>query len=1528
MAVQFFPLPRRFPAPQLLLLTLLLLAPPPRFMGLWEESRCQPHSPGSKTILHRHVSHGPIISVLMQIRSCGRNPVQLCTSSAAKREASSPAPERRWRRRRMGLVLAAAVSPPGSGGQGGGAAAGAAALAGSTISTSLPGVDKGSLLMRPSFDASLDWASNVTAKGVGGCTLAKDAASPAFMPRRCPKPRRPVGIEEARKLGWKFAPLLHQHSLDWSRLSDPGAWLASAVLVDPVTYTTTDLKTYLGNRHRAQRAKTEKAAAEAAAAAATAAAAASGGSDAQARDSEAAAAKATAAAAEAAAADPYWRIHEAYDTHNFFATRLVRRRYVSAPPQGPAAASPGPAGPHGRETQQHEQQPPQPELAEARSMSDSDHPSGLRHPGGQQRPHPPPQQQQRREPQAGAGRRMMEGAGSGARSQQDQQQHHQHHQQRRRQHQEVEMEVEVEMEELGFEGGEVAPGAGGGGEGGGSSTAAGGRQEEQEGPYWPRFEVLQCFYLLPSYPPAPYPTRNPGSPADDPGPFTAGWEAASEEPTYAYVYTFWFFYPFNGCSNQLMATRFAGRHQAAEYFLCPLGVHEGDCSFEPDPDTGQLRPRVYSGLHSHANSPHTSNLNVYAKVNFKQLLNFDGIYVADRFAAGGPLFVPSAANTRWLPFPQEMGKEGEGVPPEDFRPGGALAWTAYLGNWGVPLTSPNFSITCLTHNLSLAGPCDPRNPPVFILDRLLGGVGARPLDVTWTPVLSPKRVAPELAEPISGPLVRRAAAYSWERELPAPLWDAREPLPGLGGLSLATLARDTSSLACPLAEDVHRTSAWGPAGHYLGNDPRVAHRLRLFVAAATAAIVAAAALSALVVKCMPLILAPHQRPPHHQHHHHGCADQRYGGYGDGRYWHEQYEGSRGRLAAAAGAAPHLPSRVRLSHDGTAAKLLRQGTSTVGPSADPQAAVARFSEDGSGGSGGGAAGTAVPAHRRCSEEQPLLAATASSRSRREGEGADDGADDDDDGDKPRRTAWRGWGSFAFRTAAACPAVKLLPLLAWRGCLAACRCFCGALCYPCRFCLRGKAGADVSGSSSGGGGGPGGGGGSSSSARRRRRRGLGPYLLGCATQPERRLLWLSLGIMAYSLGLIMSVQGLLETLHALRNLLLRGLWAIAGLEGVFVALLAAGGVIELGLMVAAVSLGPKAPLIAAKGSGPANGLPSTAAGAAGSSAAATAAAKVPWRTLALLAAVGYMEVAASLHLLGFGLALWVGVLGASEGCSAAVQGLYRIISFSPDVCLDLSMIGVPGPSSVTSWISSGGLCPPDLYIVYPRGSQKLRAPSPHLTSPHLTSPHLTSPRLTSPHLTSPHFTSPHLTSPLTSPHPSPHLTPHLTSPHLTSPHLTSLRFTSPDPARIQMWRRPDADVQCVAAAAAIGAPPTTTPDMRCYCRYRRTITTTTMAIIINIIIIIISSIISSITSHDIPSQMAMVWLAEARGALGWLAAVLVVVVLWWFWKWVRWGRQLGCCRRPVAPQCRLGVQFVFHDVLREEFVFRCALVLLAE
>ncbi|KXZ43458.1 hypothetical protein GPECTOR_90g545 [Gonium pectorale] len=662
----------------------------------------------------------------------------------------------------------------------------------------------------------------------------------------------------------------------------------------------------------------------------------------------------------------------------------------------------------------------------------------------------------------------------------------------------------------------------------------------------------------------------------------------------------------------------------------------GECAFAPDPDVHFRRPLVYAGLHSHANSPHTSPLNI----NFKQLLNFDGIYVADRFAAGGPVFVPRPNNTAWLPFAHEMHTA------EAEQPGIAatLAWAAYKGNWGVPLSSPNFSISCLSANLTRAGSCDPRNPPVFILDRLLGGVGSAPEDMTWTAVLSPKRVSPELSEGITGPLVRRAAAAAWERELAAPLWDDREPLPGLGGLSLATLARDTSSLACPLSEDAHRTSL--PS--YLGGDPVLGARLRLFVGAATLAVLVAAAASALVVKCMPLILAPyHSHRPHHGHHH----SHSHGGH---QHHHSEAEGGQ-----------------------------------------------QYDEAG-----------------------------------------DHHGDDHEEG-KPRpwsggcgRLLLRYWFRRVCR-AAACPTAALLPLLTWRGLVAVCQGAAWAAMALCCCCskMRGR------------------GTNSTSLAGRRRRRGLGPYLMGCATQPERRLLWLSLGIMSYSLGLILSAQGLLQTLHAMRNLLLRGLWAIAGLEGVFVGLLAAGGVVELSLMVAAVSLGPKPRSFLHVGEGsshrgeqrsgghsqakrieedgirgtlpsiavtlPSTGLggggnvgggkealgragaypyphtihfPSTAevaatavaataaasaAAHAAAAAAANAAARVPWRTLALLCAVGYMEVAASLHLLGFGLALWVGVLGASEGCSAAVQGLYRVISFSPDVCLDLSVIGVPGP-----------------------------------------------------------------------------------------------------------------------------------------------------------------------------------------------------------------------------------------------------------
>jgi hypothetical protein len=113
---------------------------------------------------------------------------------------------------------------------------------------------------------------------------------------------------------------------------------------------------------------------------------------------------------------------------------------------------------------------------------------------------------------------------------------------------------------------------------------------------------------------------------------------------------------------------------------------------------------------------------------------------------------------------------------------------------------------------------------------------------------------------------------------------------------------------------------------------------------------------------------------------------------------------------------------------------------------------RFSDGGGSGSMGGGGTSVAAGQRRGSEEQPLLAHTMS-RVRRDGGGggADAssggaagaaGPDDDDDGRKQRR----GCTGFLFRTAAACPAPELLPLLAWRGCLAACRCVCLLACYP--------------------------------------------------------------------------------------------------------------------------------------------------------------------------------------------------------------------------------------------------------------------------------------------------------------------------------------------------------------------------------------------------------------------------------------------------------------------------------------------------
>lgn len=36
------------------------------------------------------------------------------------------------------------------------------------------------------------------------------------------------------------------------------------------------------------------------------------------------------------------------------------------------------------------------------------------------------------------------------------------------------------------------------------------------------------------------------------------------------------FYPFNGCSNQMLVTAIDGKYQALEYYMCAPGTHEGE----------------------------------------------------------------------------------------------------------------------------------------------------------------------------------------------------------------------------------------------------------------------------------------------------------------------------------------------------------------------------------------------------------------------------------------------------------------------------------------------------------------------------------------------------------------------------------------------------------------------------------------------------------------------------------------------------------------------------------------------------------------------------------------------------------------------------------------------------------------------------------------------------------------------------------------------------------------------------------------
>ena len=48
------------------------------------------------------------------------------------------------------------------------------------------------------------------------------------------------------------------------------------------------------------------------------------------------------------------------------------------------------------------------------------------------------------------------------------------------------------------------------------------------------------------------------------------------ETNHSWLYSYWFFYPYNGCSNQLLWYTSNQNDYFMEYFACNMGVHEGN----------------------------------------------------------------------------------------------------------------------------------------------------------------------------------------------------------------------------------------------------------------------------------------------------------------------------------------------------------------------------------------------------------------------------------------------------------------------------------------------------------------------------------------------------------------------------------------------------------------------------------------------------------------------------------------------------------------------------------------------------------------------------------------------------------------------------------------------------------------------------------------------------------------------------------------------------------------------------------------
>uniref|UniRef100_A0A6U2HD71 Uncharacterized protein n=1 Tax=Chlamydomonas euryale TaxID=1486919 RepID=A0A6U2HD71_9CHLO len=226
----------------------------------------------------------------------------------------------------------------------------------------------------------------------------------------------------------------------------------------------------------------------------------------------------------------------------------------------------------------------------------------------------------------------------------------------------------------------------------------------------------------------------------------------------AFVYGY--FFPWNGCSNQLLSVIIDDKFYGAEYYKCASDVHEGDlehtkslaCTQDlielldsPDPrvnatslvrrvqmsqhswiqeldcekdecpaetgDDGITRLIAYSALHSHAVYPKASPLQVYRAAQANAVTSGGGLYIADRTSADGPVFVPNTTNTQRVPYAAQMNDTERAY----------FSWALYPGGIGSNdmIKGANSSIVCLYGNITSVGPCPSSNPAVHFIVKAL-----------------------------------------------------------------------------------------------------------------------------------------------------------------------------------------------------------------------------------------------------------------------------------------------------------------------------------------------------------------------------------------------------------------------------------------------------------------------------------------------------------------------------------------------------------------------------------------------------------------------------------------------------------------------------------------------------------------------------------------------------------------------------------------------------------------------------------------